>query len=286
MGRFGRADADTPPRRAVDGRDASSSRSGQGLSRRSRVGAPVGCSNGEKWAESTAPDRRRRCRSRRLGCRGHTLHARHDAGTSVGCAPRGDRCDAGCHAIARLVPIAALCATRPGDGPDRCRGRGRRRDPHVDPWRWEPQRSGGDRRRCLLRSGSEGCPLDVLSVVACAAGAGPLSPRTCHGREQRRRRRRLDHALTRSPSSDTKSGGSSGRPGPVRIGHTSRAVLLSISFQRWPGRRTPTGFCWWPMPFRQRSSTGWSRSGRQTDSTSRSGRVSEGWDRVASAASR
>ena len=158
--------------------------------------------------------------------------------------------------FAWLVPIAPLCAAWPGDGSDRGRCRGGRRDPRVAPWRWEPQLSRRDRCRRVLRSCPGGFPLDVPSVVACTASAGSLSPRTRHGRDQRRCRCRLDACCTRSPSSDTKCGGSSGRPRVIRTGHTYPAALLSTSFQRWPGKRTPTGFCWWPMHCRQRSFTG------------------------------
>ncbi len=183
--------------------------------------------------------------------------------------------------FARLVPIAPLCAAWPGDGSDRRRCRGGRRDPRVAPWRWEPQLSRRDRCRRVLRSCSGGFPLDVLSVVACTAGAGSLSPRTRHGRDQRRCRCRLEHAALAARARIRSAGDHRGDPESFGLGITYPAALLSTSFQRWPGKPTPTGFCWWPMHSRQRSFTGSSRSGRQTDCTSKSGRVSGDWERVA-----
>ena len=280
MGRFGRADVDTPHRGAA-GRDNSSSHSAHDLSRRTRIGPPVGCSNGEQWTEGKAPDRRCRCRGRRMAGPGHPLPARLDCGSSVGCAARSHRRDAGRHAAYWLVPIAPLCAARPGDGTDRRCCRGGRRDPRVAPWRWEPQLSRRDPCRRVLRSCSGGLPLDVLSVVACTAGAGSLSPRTRHGRDQRRCRCRLEHAALTARARIRSAGDHRGAPRVIRTGITCPAALLSTSFQRWRGKPTPTGFCWWPMHSRQRSFTGLSRSGRQTDCTSRSGRVSGDWERVA-----
>ena len=79
-------------------------------------------------------------------------------------------------------------------------------------------------------------------MAACAAGTGTLSPRARDDRDQRRRRRGLDDAATRSQSSDTRCGESSASPGGVRNGHTCPTAENSTSFPISPGRRTPPAF--------------------------------------------
>ena len=156
--------------------------------------AHVGHSKGSR-AEGKAPDRRCRCCRRRMGRPGNPLHARRDDGSSVGCATCGGSRDAGCHAVARLVPITALCAAsarrRPGSSSpsglgavalELIRGDG------------SQQLRRCHRRRRVLRSRPDGVPLDVPPVVACAAGPGAVSPRTRHDRDQRRCPRRVDDA--------------------------------------------------------------------------------------------
>ena len=219
MGRFGRADVDTPPRGAA------------GWPRHSLLAFRSGVPRVER--EPALPSVARRGSS---GLRARLLIV--DAAAAVGAwvvlgtlfmpaTTAGRQWGALLAATAvtlvamqllGLVPIAPLRAAWPGDGSDRRRCRGGRRDPRVAPRRWKPQLRRGDRRRRVLRSGSDGFSLDVPSVVACAAGAGSLSPRTRHGRDQRRCRRRLDHAALAARARIRGAGDHRGAPESFGLG--------------------------------------------------------------------